>query len=89
MYGFTASLTAASESGLCAVGDSMSQKQRLRVLHKVIGFLAGRLHEHELKLFVVEAKGLFEWKCVPLLIFYYCDLPECKSMSPAQYDVAV
>lgn len=36
----------------------------------------GPLQEFELRAFIAQTKMLVEWKCIPLLVMYCCDIPQ-------------
>lgn len=66
--------------------DSVRSKQRIRVLSRPTKVVVGPLQEVKLKMFVVMASNLNEWKCLTLLVLNCCDNGGSKYISAMVHD---
>lgn len=61
----------------------------MRAVHKSINIVFRLQHKHELMGFVVITRELVDWKRVPLLVSYRCNIHQAKNMSAVQHGVAM
>lgn len=53
----------------------------MRVLHKALTVAVGSLQKYELRGFLIKIRELIEWKSVPLMVCYCCDIPKANDNS--------
>lgn len=61
----------------------------MRVLQEIVKVAVQLLHTCELRGLLVKTRKLIDWKCVPPLASYCCDIPEAEDMSAMCHGVVV
>lgn len=67
----------------------MRRKRTITVLHEGMKLVVGTLPECELKDVFVNSRELVEWKYLPVLVSYCCNIPESMDMPVMRHSVAV
>lgn len=80
VYVFTSSMTLPLDSGMLLTAKTVERERRMAVLYKATKVLMGYPQERRLKRFDVMTRELVEYKCLPLLVAFCCNTPECKNM---------
>lgn len=61
----------------------------MRMIHRAMKMVVWPLKRYERSGFNVKTREGVEWRCVPLLVSYCCDIPEGKDISGVRHGVAV
>lgn len=89
VYRFTSLETVPLEDGARVVGKVMERERRMRMIYRAMKMVVWPLEKYERSGFQVKTREGLEWKCVPLLVSYCCDISEGKDISAVRHGVAV